>query len=50
MNKATTQIINILSACGCKPGVATSGKTTTIKINAPIVSENKIKGDQNNEK
>lgn len=37
---ATKQIINILSACGCKPA-ATVGKNgnTVIKVNAPIIKQ-----------
>ena len=34
MNKATEQIINILTACGCKP-VADGNK---VKVNAPTVT------------
>ncbi len=39
----TDQIVNILSACGCKPA-ATVNKNgnTTIKINAPAVSINTL--------
>lgn len=33
---ATTQIIDILTACGCKPAAMGNG---TIKINAPFVVE-----------
>ena len=41
MNKATQQIMDILTACGCKP--AASGNT--IKVNAPVVNDAK-KGDR----
>lgn len=37
MNKATKQITDILSACGCAPAVTTDNNgNDTIKINAPI--------------
>ena len=41
MNKAQTEIINILTACGCKP-VANGNK---IKVHAPVVGDNSKKGD-----
>ena len=34
--KAAEQIEKILSACGCSPTVENTGKTTKIKINAPV--------------
>ena len=39
MNKATQQIIDILTACGCKPTV----NSNTIKVNAPQPQEEKNK-------
>lgn len=35
---ATTQIINILTACGCKPAATTDERgNATIKVNAPYI-------------
>lgn len=37
---ATTQIINILTACGCKPAATTDKSgAAVIKVNAPYVVE-----------
>ena len=35
---ATTQIIDILTACGCKPSAIAAGNgETVIKVNAPYI-------------
>jgi hypothetical protein len=41
-NRATKQIIDILSACGCKPAATVKANgETIIKVNAPIINDNK---------
>jgi hypothetical protein len=36
VNKSTTEIINILTACGCKPtATTTKNGNVKIKVNAP---------------
>lgn len=40
---ATNQIMNILTACGCKPAATVDSKgNATIKINAPAVTINTL--------
>jgi hypothetical protein len=42
--RATTEIINILTACGCKPSAHTAKNgNTVIRINAPVVKEDSQK-------
>lgn len=41
---AAKQIIDILSACGCKPAAAVNKNgETVIKVNAPIIKEEDTK-------
>jgi hypothetical protein len=41
---ATTEILNILTTCGCKPAATVDGNgTTTIKVNAPTANAPEVK-------